>query len=82
MFLSLFPFGISVSEMVNRPIKISLQLHTKHFMNLDKTQYKFSKHHLFPFFVFDMIQRRQICLGIKLIVCKSSNINEKKLLNK
>jgi hypothetical protein len=82
MFPSLFPFGIGVFEMVNRPIKISLQLHTKHFMNLDETQYKFSKHHLFPIIVFDIIQRREICLGAKLTMCKSSNINEKELLNK
>jgi hypothetical protein len=82
MFPSLFPFGIGVFEMVNRPIKISLQLHTTHLMNLDETQYKISKHHLFPFFVFDIIQQRQICLGAKLAMCKSSNINEKKLLNK
>jgi hypothetical protein len=50
-------------------------------MNLDKTHYQFSKHHLFPFFVINILQRRQICLGAKLIVSKSSNMNERKLLD-
>jgi hypothetical protein len=50
MFLNLFPFGINIPKMPNRPIKVSLQMHIKHFMNLDDTQYNFSKHHLFPFF--------------------------------
>jgi hypothetical protein len=40
MFPSLLPFGIGVSKMENRSFKISLQLHTKHLMNLDGTQYK------------------------------------------
>jgi hypothetical protein len=38
MYPSLFPFGIGVLELVNRPIKASLQWHTKHLMNLDETQ--------------------------------------------
>jgi len=67
--------------MNNIPIKLSLQTHVKHLMNLDKICYQFSKHHLFPFFVFNIIQRRQICLGAKLILSKSSNINERELLN-
>jgi hypothetical protein len=56
MLHSLFPFGIGVPKMVIRPIKVSLQLHTKHLMNLNKTQYKISKHCLFPFFVFNIIR--------------------------
>ncbi len=60
MFSNLFHFGISILEMPNRPIKISLQMHIKHLMNLDDTQYNFSKHHLFSFFVFNIIQQRQI----------------------
>jgi hypothetical protein len=56
MLHSLFPFGIGVPKMVNRPIKVSLQLHTKHLMNLDETQYKISKHHLFPFFVLNKMK--------------------------
>jgi hypothetical protein len=82
MFPTLFPFGIGVPEMANRVVKISLQLHVKHLWNLDKTKYAFSKHHLFPFFVFNIIQHIQICLGAKLIVSKSSNMNERDLLNK
>jgi len=48
-------------------------------MYLDETCYQFSKHRLFPFFLFNIIQRRQICLGVKLTVSKSSNMNEKEL---
>jgi hypothetical protein len=82
MLHSLLHFGISGLKMVNRPIKVSFQLHTKHLMNLDDIQYKISKHHQFPFFVFNMIYRRQICLETKLTVYRSSNINERELLNK
>jgi hypothetical protein len=81
MFHSLFPFGINVTKMTNILVKISLQLHIKHLMNLDDTKYVFSKHYLFPFFVFNIIQQRQICFGAKLIVFCSSNISEHKLLN-
>jgi hypothetical protein len=81
MFPTLFSFRIHVLEMNNKPIKLSLQTHVKHLMNLDETRYQFSKHHIFPFFVFNIIQHRQICLGIKLIVSKSSNMNERELLN-
>jgi hypothetical protein len=82
MFSSLFFFGFGVLEMTNIPIKVSLQMHIRHLMNLNGTQYKFSKHHLFPFFVFNVIQIRQICLGPKLPMSKSSNMNKRKLLNK
>ncbi len=51
-------------------------------MNLDETRYQISKHRLFPFFKFNIIQCRQICLGIKLTVSKSSNMNERDFLNR
>jgi hypothetical protein len=37
MFPSLFPFGINVPEMTNKPIKVSLQMHIKHLTNLYET---------------------------------------------
>jgi hypothetical protein len=77
MFSNLFPFGINILEMSNRPIKVSLQMHMKHLMNLDDTQYNFSKHHLFSFIFFNIIQQRQICLKAKLNMSRSSNMNEK-----
>jgi hypothetical protein len=64
MFTTLFPFKIGVPEMNNKPLKLSLQTHVKHLMNLYKTCYQFSKHHLFPFFVFNIRQHRQICLRV------------------
>jgi hypothetical protein len=76
MFPTLFPFGIGVPKMANKVVKISLQLYVKHFLNLDKTKYAFSKHHLFPFFLFNTVQRRQICLGAKLTKSKSLNMNK------
>jgi hypothetical protein len=82
MFSNLFPFGISILEMPNRPIKVSLEMHINHLMNLDDTQYIFSKHHLFSSLVFNIIQQRQICLKAKLTMSRSSNMNEKELLNK
>jgi hypothetical protein len=82
MLSNLFPFGINILEMPNRPIKVSLQMHIKHLVNLDDTQYNFSKHHLFSFFVFNIIQQRQIYLEAKLTMSRSSNMNEKELLNK
>jgi len=47
MFLTLFPFRIGVPEMANKVIKVSLQMHVKHLLNLDEPKYAFSKHHLF-----------------------------------
>jgi hypothetical protein len=79
MFFTLFPFRIGVLEMANKIIKVSLQMHVKHLLSLDETKYVFSKHHLFRFFVFNIIQHRQVCLGAKLIVSKSSNMNERDL---
>jgi hypothetical protein len=35
----LVSFGIGVPKMNNRPIKLSLQTHIKHLMNLDDTCY-------------------------------------------
>jgi len=39
MFPTLFPFGIGVPEMNNKPIKLSIQIHLEHLMNLDETCY-------------------------------------------
>jgi hypothetical protein len=82
MFPSLFPFGFGLLEMTNKIVKLSLHLHVKQFLNLYETKYTFSKHHQFPFFVFNTIQHRQICFGAKLAISKSSNMNERDLLNK
>jgi hypothetical protein len=38
-FPTLFPFGIGVLKMNNKPIKLSLQTHVKHLMNLDEFCY-------------------------------------------
>jgi hypothetical protein len=81
MFPTLFPFEIDVPKMNNRPIKLSLQIHVKHLMNLYEIHYQFSKKNLFLFFVFNIIQHKQICFGAKLTISKSSNMNERKLLN-
>jgi hypothetical protein len=43
LFPALFSFGIGVPKMNYIPIKLSLQTHVKHLMNLDKTRYQFSK---------------------------------------
>jgi hypothetical protein len=43
------------SQMANRVVKLSLQMHVKHLLNLDTNKYAFSKHHLFPFLVFNII---------------------------
>jgi hypothetical protein len=48
MFPTIILFGIGVPEMNNKPIKLSLQTHVKHLMNLDETPNQFSKDHLFP----------------------------------
>jgi hypothetical protein len=74
MLPTLFPFGIGVPQMANRVVKVSLQMHVKHLLN--EAEYVFSKNHLFPFFLFNIIQCRQICLGAKLTISKSSNMNE------
>jgi hypothetical protein len=37
MFPSLFPFEIGVLEMENKLIKVYLQIHMKHLMNLNET---------------------------------------------
>jgi hypothetical protein len=39
MFPTLFPFGIGVFEMNKKPIKVSIQTHVKHLMNLDEDCY-------------------------------------------
>ncbi len=43
MFPTLFPFGIGVPKMANKVVKISLQIHVKHLLNLDKAKYAFQK---------------------------------------
>jgi len=43
MFPTLFSFGIGIPKMNYKPVKLSLQTHIKHSMNLDKTRYQFSK---------------------------------------
>jgi hypothetical protein len=53
--ISLFPFGIGVHKMANIVVKVSLHMHVTHLLNLDKNKYAFSKHQLFPFFVFNII---------------------------
>jgi len=70
MFPTLFPFGIDAFEMNNRPMKVSLQIHMKHLRNLEENHYPFSKHHLFPFFIFTIIQQKQKCLRAKLTIIK------------
>jgi hypothetical protein len=60
---TLFPFGIGVFEMNNRPMKVSLQIQMKHLLNLDENHYPFSKHHLFSFCIFNIIQQRQMSWG-------------------
>ncbi len=70
MFPTLFPFGIDAFEMNNRPMKVSLQTHLKHLKNLEENHYPFSKHHLFPFFIFNIIQQKQKCLRVKLTIIK------------
>ncbi len=82
MFPTLFCFGFGLLEMANKIVKVSLPLHVKQFLKLYETKYTFSNHHQFPFFVFNIIQRRQNCFGAKLAVSKSSNMNERDLLNK
>jgi len=47
MFPTLFPFGIGVPKMNNKPMKVSLQMHVKYLMNLDENYHQISKHHLF-----------------------------------
>ncbi len=70
MFPTLFPFGIDAFEMNNRPMKVSLQTHLR---NLEKNHYPFSKHHLFPFFIFNIIQQKQKCLRVKLTIIKQKS---------
>ncbi len=60
MFPTLFPFGIDALQMNDIPIKVSLQTHVKHLITLDKTHYQFPKFNLFPLFVFNIMQRKQI----------------------
>jgi hypothetical protein len=78
MFPSLFPFEIwwSLKWKIDQSKYLYKYILIKHLMNLNEIYYKFSKHHLFPFFVFNIIQQRQVCLGAKLTIFGSSNTNE------
>jgi hypothetical protein len=50
MFPTLFPFGIGVPKMNNKPIKLTLQIHVKHLMNfLTKLIINFQKNVYFYF---------------------------------
>jgi hypothetical protein len=62
--------------------KVSIEAHVKYSMNLDDKDHGFAKHHLFIFFMFNLIQRRQIYLGTKLTISRSSFVKESQLLNK
>jgi hypothetical protein len=44
-------------------MKVSMEAHVKYLMNLGDKNHGFSKHHLFPFFMFNLIQRKFFCLG-------------------
>jgi hypothetical protein len=81
MFPSLFPYGTGAPELQNRTIKISLESHIQYLLNLENENHKFSTHHLFRFFMFNLIQRRQICRGAKLTISRSSFIKESQILN-
>jgi hypothetical protein len=81
MFPSLFPYGTGAPELQNRTIKISLESHIQYLLNLEDENHKFSTHHLFRFFMFNLKQRRQICRGAKLTISRSSFIKESQILN-
>ena len=57
MFPNHFLYGIGVPEINNRSIKITLQTNVCYLLNLDDKIHEFGKHHLFPFFMFNIIQR-------------------------
>jgi hypothetical protein len=52
----LVPFGTNFPKMEDRQIKAFGHMHIKHLMNLYEARYSLSKQHLFPFFVFHLIQ--------------------------
>jgi hypothetical protein len=52
MFPTLFSFGIGVPKMNYRHIKLSLQTHVKHSMNLDKTNFQISKQIIYFHFLY------------------------------
>jgi hypothetical protein len=81
MFPTLFPYGIGAPETKYLAIKISLQSHIQYLLNLEDENHGFSRHHLFPFFMFNLIQRRQICREAKLTISRFSFIKESYILN-
>ena len=80
MFPTLFPYGIGASETKHRAIKIFLQSHIQYLLNLEDENHGFSRYQLFPFFMFNLIQRRQICCGAKLTIYHFSFIKESHII--
>ncbi|HYP43548.1 MAG TPA: DUF6570 domain-containing protein, partial [Candidatus Nitrosocosmicus sp.] len=78
---TLFPYGVGAPEMQHRTTKISLEAHVQYLLNLDDENHGFLRHHLFPFFMFNLIQRRQICRGARLTVSRTSFVKESQILN-
>ncbi len=66
MFPTLFPYGLGAPKMTCQKIKVSIEAHVKYFMNLDDKDHGFVEHHLSIFFMFNLIQHIQICLGTKI----------------
>jgi len=82
MFPTLFPYGLGAPKFVTCQKKSFHISSCEYLMNLDDKDHGFAKHHLFIFFMFNLIQRRQICLGTKLTISRSSFVKESQLLNK
>lgn len=65
-FPTLYPFGIGGIQDPNRPINVgSMQKHVR--ILLLQSHEAFARHETFMFVVFNVLQRRQICLGSRLV---------------
>lgn len=65
-FPSLFPFGVGGFGDPKRPIELSSTERHIHTLLLQEHE-AFANHETFIFIVFNILQRRQICLGSKLV---------------
>lgn len=79
-FSTLYPYGLGGFSDVNRSCNVSWERQiTSHLMQSHRL---YARHEVFIFVVFNLLQRRKICLGAKLYTKRSSLLEVRGMLQK
>jgi hypothetical protein len=80
LYPKLFPYGQGGLEDPARPIKVSIKDHIRYLLHYDDK--RFEKHHSFLFIIFNMMQRREVCLQARLLTSKPFFTKDAKTIEK